>query len=68
MRYHNTILASLNLSAVSILMHQSAIDKAKKPNLPETLIVESESRCAAAAMQVATTLAQGDFLHPKTVN
>jgi hypothetical protein len=49
-------------------MHQSAIDKAKKPNLPETLIVESESRCAAAAMQVATTLAQGDFLHPKTVN
>jgi len=61
----NTVLASLNLSAVSILMHQAAIDKAKKANLPKALIVESESRCGAAAMQVATTLTRGDFLYPK---
>jgi hypothetical protein len=65
---HNAVLASLNLSAVSILMHQAAIDKEKKANLPEMLIVESESRCAAAAMQVATTLTRGDFLHPKQVS
>jgi hypothetical protein len=64
----NAVLASLNLSAVSILMHQAVINKAKKANLPETLIIGSESRCAAAAIQVATTLTRGDFLHPKKVS
>jgi hypothetical protein len=65
---YNAVLASPNLSAISILMHQAPIDKATEANLPETLIVESENRCAAVAMQAATTLARGDVLHPKKVS
>ncbi len=43
---------NMNLCAVNISLHEAAIAKAQKGKLPASLIVESENRCTAAAMEI----------------
>jgi len=46
----------LNLCAVGISLHEVAIAKAQKENLPMSLITESENRLIAAANQMVEDL------------
>ena len=43
---------NMHLCAISISLHEAAIDKAQKGNLPKTVVAGSESRCTAAAMEI----------------
>lgn len=58
---------SMNFCAVTISLHEAAIAKARKGNLPATLITESENRCLAAAMEIVGIVQLSHQLDPSKV-
>lgn len=58
---------NMNLAAVNICLHEAAVAKAQRGKLPATLIMESQNRCMAAAMEVAEDIRLSQQLDPSKV-
>ena len=58
---------NMNLAAVNICLHEAAIAKAQRGKLPATLIMESQNRCMATAMEVAEDVRLSQQLDPSKV-
>ncbi len=58
---------SMNMCAITISLHEVAMTKAKKGNLPATLITEGQNRCMAAAMEIVEIVQLSHQLKPSQV-
>jgi hypothetical protein len=52
----NTIFLNMSLQAAIICLHQAAIFKAEKLDLPASVITDSRNRCVAAATEITSIM------------
>ena len=55
-REANTVFLNMSLHTSTICLHQAAIFKAEKNNLPASLIDQSHNRCLLAATEITTVM------------
>ena len=66
-RDSNAVFVNMAIHSSAICLHQAAIFKAEKNNLPESLVQQSQNRCVLAAAEIATTVRMISHIDTRSV-